>query len=44
MRQAVGEGQDGAQLMARNADAWAWQQAHALVGRHAVNTLSAGSR
>ncbi|TDW92167.1 uncharacterized protein (TIGR02391 family) [Kribbella sp. VKM Ac-2566] len=40
MQQAVGGGQDGAQLMARIADAWAWLQAHALVGPHAMNTLS----
>jgi hypothetical protein len=26
--------------MARIADAWAWLQAHALVGPHAMNTLS----
>ena len=40
MQQAVGAGQGGEQLMARIADAWAWLQAHALVGQHAVNTLS----
>jgi uncharacterized protein (TIGR02391 family) len=39
-QQALGSGQEAKRLMARVADAWAWLEAHAMVGPHAEHTLS----